>query len=156
METPLGVIQITRVVLAALVLTAVVALPHPRRERPLKGQGSIGLRLADVPTGDKGDPRALVYIVDHLAPGSVIHRRIELSNTSPSTTHIALYASAATIHEGAFLGAEGHTPNELSTCTSVHPNAVGLRAGGRVIAVQSDPAAGTTFIVSLPFGEGES
>jgi hypothetical protein len=108
------------------------------------------LRLVDVPAGDKGDPRAQVYIVDHLAPGSVIHRRIELSNTSSSPAHIVLYPSAAKIHKGEFQGAEGHTPNDLSTWTSVDPDAVDLPAGGRMmatvtIAIPSDAAPGEQY-----------
>ena len=85
--------------------------------------GSIGLRLLDVPVTAANDPRAQIYIVDHLAPGTVIHRRIEVSNTTRSTAHVVLYAAAATIENGSFLGAAGHTPNDLSTWTSVDPAA---------------------------------
>ncbi|MBK5228346.1 MAG: hypothetical protein JJE05_07555 [Actinobacteria bacterium] len=58
--------------------------------------GSIGLRLLDAPATEQGDPRAQVYIVDHLAPGSVIHRRIEVSNTATSTAHVVLYRERLT------------------------------------------------------------
>jgi len=44
--------------------------------------GGIGLRLVDVPVSASDDPRAQLYIVEHLAPGTVIERRIEVSNTS--------------------------------------------------------------------------
>jgi hypothetical protein len=53
--------------------------------------------------------------VDHLYPGTVIHRQIEVSNTTASTQHIVMYAAAATIGNGLFVGAAGHTPNGLST-----------------------------------------
>src|SRR5664280_2524137 len=52
---------------------------------------SIGIRLVDAPASAKDDPRARVYIVDHLAPGTVIHRRIEVSNTTAGSVHVALY-----------------------------------------------------------------
>jgi hypothetical protein len=44
--------------------------------------GSVGIRLVDIPTSAAGDPRARLYIVDRLARGAVIHRRIAISVTS--------------------------------------------------------------------------
>lgn len=57
--------------------------------------GSVGLRLTEVPASARDDPRAQLYIVDHLAPGTVIHRQIEVSNTTASSQRVALYAAAA-------------------------------------------------------------
>jgi hypothetical protein len=98
-------------------------------------RGSLGVQLLDVPTTAIRDPRARLYIVDHLAPGTVIHRRIQVSNSTASTTNVAIYPAAATIAKGTFLGATGHTKNELSTWTSVRPGAPGIRAGARRTAV---------------------
>jgi hypothetical protein len=91
-----------------------------------------------------------VYIVDHLAPGTTIHRHIEVSNTSPSTAHVVLYPSAATITKGSFLGAAGRTPNELSTWTSVSPRSADVAANGVLtakvtIAVPPDAAPGEQY-----------
>jgi hypothetical protein len=112
--------------------------------------GGIELRLVDVPVIARNDPRARIYIVDHLAPGTVIHRRIELTNTTISTAHVVLYPAAATVAHGAFLGAAGHTANDLSTWTSVRPGASAVPAGGRLmatvtIAVPPDAAAGEQY-----------
>jgi hypothetical protein len=112
--------------------------------------GSLGLRLVDVPATARDDPRARMYIVDALRPGTVIHRRIEVSSTTDSTAYVALYAAAATIAEGSFAGAAGRTPNELSTWTSVRPGGTDLRAGGRAtatvtIAVPRDAAPGERY-----------
>jgi hypothetical protein len=96
--------------------------------------GSIGLRLIDVPVDTQSDPRAQVYIVDHLAPGTVIHRRIEVTNSTNAVAHVALYSAAATIANGSFLGAAGRTPNELSTWTTISPNVSDIPAGGNVTA----------------------
>ena len=93
------------------------------------------MRLVDVPTGLRNDPRARVYIVDHLAPGTVIHRRIEVSNTSASTVHVALYAAAATVANGSFLGAAGKTRDDLSTWTSISPRTSDVAAHKRVMAI---------------------
>lgn len=135
---------LTRCLLASLALTAMIAAPADA------SAGSIGLRLLDIPATGQGDPRAQVYIVDHLAPGAVIHRRIEVSNTATSTAHVVLYPAAATIADGLFLGAAGRTPNNLSTWTSVRPGAADIPAGGHMtatvtISVPRDAAPGEQY-----------
>ena len=99
--------------------------------------GSIGIRLVDSPVSAGRDPRARIYIVDHLAPGTVIRRRIEVSNTTTSTAHVVVYAAAATIVKGSFLGSAGRTPNDLSTWTSIAPRSVDLAADAKKIATVS-------------------
>ena len=114
--------------------------------------GSIGLRLVDIPVNTHGDDRALLYIVDHLAPGTVIHRRIEVSNTTGSSERVELYAAAASVDQGAFLVTDAHTPNELSTWTSLDRNAANVDAGEQSlatvrIAVPDDAAPGERYAV---------
>jgi hypothetical protein len=124
--------------LAGLALSVVVAVPVAAGATTATGpepEGSIGLRLVDVPEGAGDDPRARIYIVDHLAPGAVIHRRVEVSNTTDSTVHVVLYAAAATLENGSFLGSAGHTANELSTWTSVAPGSIDVPANGKELAV---------------------
>jgi hypothetical protein len=101
------------------VLLATAAFAIPGTANAASSPDSIGVRLVDIPADAVDDPRARIYIVDHLAPGTVIQRRIEVVNSSDSTTEIALYASAAEIVAGAFLGASGHTANDLSSWTSL-------------------------------------
>jgi hypothetical protein len=80
--------------------------------------GSIGLRLLDAPITQREDPRARIYVVDHLAPGTVIHRRVEVSNTSASTAGVVLYSAAASIAKGSFLGRPDTPP---TSCPPGHP-----------------------------------
>ena len=113
-------------------------------------KGSLGVQLLDVPTSARLDPRARLYIVDHVAPGTVIRRRIQVSNSTASATGVVIYPAAATIAKGTFVGAAGHTKNELSTWTSVRPDAPRIRAGARQtvavkIAVPSDAAPGERY-----------
>ena len=150
------VIRLTNCVVAALALTAVVAAPTSAfaagstpvpRAAPA---GNIGLRLVDVPVASNNDPRARIYVVDHVAPGTVVNRGIEIANTTSTTAHVVVYPAAATIANGSFLGAAGHTPNELSTWTSVRPDAPDVPAGGRVtaivtITVPADAAPGEQY-----------
>jgi hypothetical protein len=91
--------------------------------------GSIGVRLVDGSATPSSDPRARLYIVDHLAPGAVVQRQIEVSNSTTATAHVLLYSAAATIADGSFLGSAGHTQNDLSTWTTVEPGTVDIPAG---------------------------
>ncbi len=94
----------------------------------------MGVQLLEVPLSAYSDPRARLYIIDHLHPGTTIHRRIEISNTTASTLHIVMYPAAAVITRGAFVGAAAHTPNELSTWTSVLPGSSDVPPSGHAIA----------------------
>ena len=101
---------------------------------PAAGAGSIGLSLLD-DTGTAGaDPRARVYIVDHVGLGGVVHRRVDVANSTAGTAHIALYSAAAAIERGTFVGAPGRTSNDVSSWTSVLPSAMDLPAGGHAVA----------------------
>jgi hypothetical protein len=122
----------------------------PEHRAPIVG--SIGLRLVDVPAIARDDPRAQLYIVDHLPPGTTIQRRIEVSNTTASDTRVVLYASAATIGRGGFIGAAGRTPNDLSSWTAVRPGTADVPANSSVttdvtISVPRDAARGEQYAV---------
>jgi hypothetical protein len=143
---------------AAVVLCGLLAAPTPSVAAvsatagiaSATGQGSIGLRLVDVPVTAGGDPRARLYVVDHLAPSAVIHRRIQVSNTSRADTRIVLYAAGATIAHGQFEGSAGHAQDELSTWTSITPGSAIVRAGAQLtatvtVAVPRDAAPGEQY-----------
>lgn len=123
----------SRLALTALALVAVWVATPAAAGTP-GSPGGIGLRLVEAPVLAKDDPRARIYIVDHLAPGTVIERRVEVSNSTSAKQQITLYSSAATIQDGVFVGAEGNTANEVSRWTSVTPGAVALGAGEKRIA----------------------
>src|SRR5205085_7846534 len=91
--------------------------------------GSIGVRLVDGNSTHSSDPRARLYIGDHLTPGAVVEREIEVANSTTTAAHVLLYSAAATIADGSFLGSAGHTQNDLSTWTTVEPGAVDIPAG---------------------------
>ena len=71
------------------------------------------------------------YVVDALKPGTTIHRRMEVSNTTTSLQHVTVYAAAAAITRGSFVGAAAHTANVLTDQVGNGPwNAtVTLRSG---------------------------
>lgn len=137
-------------VLSALCLTLVGTAAQAADPPPSGPAGSIGLRLVDAPVEARDDPRARVYIVDHLAPGEVINRRIEVSNGTTSAAKVALYPAAASIVDGAFLGASGRTANDLSSWTTVTPSSPEISPSGAVmatvtIAVPPDAAPGEQY-----------
>ena len=139
-------------VLAALTLAAVAQVPvAAAASSPAgAGPGGVGIRLLEVPADAGGDPRAQLYIVDHVAPGSVLSRRLEVSNTSQALLSVSLYAAGATVDGGHFVGADGRTANDLSTWSSVLPPSVDLPPGTRAsavvtISVPKDAAPGERY-----------
>ena len=125
---------------AALALSALAAVPARAADVPADqaprapAANGLGLQLLDAPVGARDDPRARLYIVDHVAPGTVARRRIKITNTTTSAIEVALYPAAATIRRGAFLGAAGHARNALSTWTSVGPRTTEVPANGATTA----------------------
>jgi hypothetical protein len=123
---------------------------------------SVGFRLVDAPTDRAQDPRARIYIVDHLAPGTIIHRRVEVSNGTAQPVHVRLYAGDATLEQGEFKAPGGPGSSDLAGWTSVSPPAVDVAAQGAVqatvtIAVPSSASSGERYGVvwaELPPSQG--
>jgi len=110
----------------------------------------VGIRIVDVPTARTDDPRARQYIVDHLAPGTTITRRVEVSNDTTKPQVVQLYAAAATITAGNIQFADGRTANDLTSWTTVDPPTVNPAAGAKVqatvtIAVPADASPGERY-----------
>jgi hypothetical protein len=121
----------------------------PSPQDPAAGR-AISIKLLDVPESRRADPRAHTYIVDHVAPGSTIERRVEITNKSSTPMHVNVYAAAASIAKGEFTFAPEHTPNELTGWTSLDTTGLDLAASetARVrttIQVPGDAAAGERY-----------
>ncbi|MDQ1723171.1 MAG: hypothetical protein QOG52_199 [Frankiaceae bacterium] len=118
-----------------------------------------------MPTVAAGDPRARLYIVDELAPGAAIQRRLEITNASRNDVHVEIFAAAAAIVDGSFVGADGRTANDLSSWTTASPAARDIPANGRAqatvsLAVPEDAPLGEQYAIvwvevrSAPAGGG--
>lgn len=112
----------------------------------------LGIRLVDAPVATRDDPRARVYIIDHVNPGTTIERRIEVSNGTGQPTDVAVYAAAAAISRGSFVGLEGRTPNDLSSWTTISRPRLRLADGVKrmvdvTIDVPSDAPPGEQYAV---------
>ena len=131
--------------------TARSAIPRSASD-PATGPGNVGVRLLDVPADAVNNPRAREYIVDALAPGTTIHRRMEVSNTTTSTQHVAVYAAAAVITGGSFVGAAARTANDLSTWTTMSQPSLDVPAGATAVdtitvAIPSTASPGERYAV---------
>ena len=111
----------------AVLAAATGALARPAQAAAVPGPGSsFGIRLVDVPSAEADNPRALRYIIDHLGPGTTIHRRILVENLGPRAARIAVYPDAATISGGSFIGDAGETRSDLTTWITTNRHAVVL------------------------------
>ncbi len=97
----------------------------------------IGIRLLDVPTANADDPRAQIYVVDHVAPGTTIERRFQVSNGDAEPFTASVYPVAATIEANRFLPADGRQTNDLASWISVDRPEVELGANDREIVTMT-------------------
>lgn len=97
-------------------------------------KGSVGVRLLDAPVDRADDPRAKLYIVDFLAPGATISRRIEVSNGTDAEQLIKLYPGVAKLDQGNFIALPKKKTSDLVTWTTVDPTEVTIPAGESAIA----------------------
>ena len=135
---------------AAALAAAASTLASPAKAAAGPGPGSFGTRLADVPSAEAGNPRALRYIIDHLHPGTTIRRRILVANLGPRTARMTVYPDAATISGGSFTGDAGETRSDLTTwiTTNQHTVVLGPHATTMVtvfIHVPRDASSGERY-----------
>jgi hypothetical protein len=107
-------------------------------------QQGVGIRLLEIPTRRTDDPRAHLYVLDHLRPGATLTRRIQLSNHTRTPVRLGLYAAGADVHHGQFRFLDGRRQNELAHWTSVQPSQLQLQAGATAsatVTINVPPAA---------------
>jgi len=114
--------------------------------------GSVGIRLLDIPADAANDPRARLYIVDSLLPGTTISRRIEVSNTTAGTLRVDAFAAAATIENGSFVGEAGRKANALSSWTTLSQGTLQVKSHSAnvdtvTIAIPTDAAPGEKYAI---------
>ncbi|MEX2288741.1 MAG: peptidase [Mycobacteriales bacterium] len=103
----------------------------------------LGIRLLDAPGDRRDDPRAQVYIVDHVQPKASLSRRVEVVNGTASAGQVALYPAAAEIAEGSFGVRPGRGENDLTGWMRVTPATLDLAPGQKGVAtVEIDVPAG--------------
>jgi hypothetical protein len=123
--------MLCRLIALSVVLGMIVpaTLAAARSQQPMTGSGSIGIRIVDVPAAAHNDPLALSYIVNPMRPGTSVRRRLEISNGTGSTASVAVYPAAASLTQGGFAFAAGHTRNDLASWTSLNRAVMRLAPG---------------------------
>ena len=122
--------------LLAVLVSVIVSTgsAEPDRATAQTAGPTVGIRIVDAPTSRVDDPRARLYIVDHLAPGTRISRRVEVSNDTTATQPVQLYAAAASVDGGEFRFGEGRATNDLVSWTTIDPTSMSLAAGAKGLA----------------------
>ena len=131
------------------VAPATAAGPDTTAPAPTQPDG-IGIRLLDIPASVQNDPRARTYIVDRLAPGTEINRRVRVENNTRTPQTIRIYPGAAHINNGAFIGDDASVKNDLTTWTRLAQPQVDLAPGGHAevmasIEVPADASEGEQY-----------
>jgi hypothetical protein len=140
---------VRRVLITGMSLTAFLVAPH---SQAVTADTGLGIRIVDAPVSRQDDPRARVYIVDNVAPGTTISRRLEVSNDNAQAQHVQLYPDAAVIADGVFSPAPQRTVSELTTWTSVEPSQLDLAPKAKAlvrvsIVVPKDASPGERYAV---------
>ncbi|GGM03575.1 MULTISPECIES: hypothetical protein [Micromonospora] len=111
-RTPL----VSLVVLLFLAVTGVPVAAEGDRDtgdKQGKSDGSIGIQLLEASADRHDDPRAKVYIVDHMKPGTEMTRRFAVTNTSPRPQRITMSVGTAEIRDNKFVPSTDPQVNEL-------------------------------------------
>ena len=91
---------------------------------PAAPHDSFGIRLVAVAADFSSS-----YIVERVAPGATVLRRVEITNNTSTFREIAVYPAAADLRQGRFAFGPGRRRNELSRWTSVGATVLGLPPG---------------------------
>ena len=122
------------------------------------GAHGVGIRLLDASVERRDDPRAHIYIDDHLRPGMSITRHVQVSDFTKKPVRLRMYAVASSIDNAGWQVAGGDASNELTSWMRVTPAVVDLQPGRSAsVTVQIDvPATASkgeryaTVVAELP------
>ncbi|MDP9072182.1 MAG: peptidase [Actinomycetota bacterium] len=137
--------------LTALAVAGIAMIPAGGASaQTAQGREVVGIRLLDAPASRRDDPRARLYVVDHVRPGTTVRRRLEVSNDTRRRQQVELYAAGADVGGNTFSGFDGRASNELSEWMTVRPALVDLGPGARAvvtatIAVPPDATGGERY-----------
>jgi hypothetical protein len=114
----------------------------------------LGAKLLEGPADNIDDPRAHEYIIDHVAPGATISRKVGFSNGDATPIDLSFYAAAADIADGAFTVGPDRASNDLTSWTSFSPAVATVQPGDTVavtvtITVPVDASPGERYAAAL-------
>jgi hypothetical protein len=114
--------------------------------------GGIGVRLLPDMAAPSANPLTLSYIVEQIAPGSRVHRDVEISNTTNARADVVVYPAAANYVHNKFSFAPGRTKDSLARWTRVARSVIQLAPGATAvdavtIAVPKSASRGERYAV---------
>ena len=117
-----------------IALFGVLSTPHAVAEpidEPTQPQlPGLGIRLLQIPEALQDDPRARIYIIDNVAPGTTITRAIEVQNRTGRDQPVDVYPGAAFIEEEGGFGVEdGAAVNDLTSWMKTDLNKIDMTDG---------------------------
>lgn len=136
---------------ASLLLAGLVLLgAAPAHAETDADRGVVGIRLLDAPSDRADEPRAHRNIVDHLSPGDVIERRVEVRNGTNAEITVPVYVGGAELDGTQFGAFDGRDRGDLARWGEVESSEVTLAAGDTAsptvrIAVPDDAPPGERY-----------
>lgn len=129
----------------ALALGSRESAPAVEAAAPAPKPSGLGIRLLDIPAATQDDPRARAYIVDRLAPGAEISRRLRVENNTGSPQTVRLYPGTARITDATFTVDNANVTSDLTRWAAVDRQEMQLAAGesADVLATITVPADAT-------------
>ena len=97
--------------------------------------GSLGIRIAQIPSAVQSNPKSGIYIVSHLSPSTSVSQRIEVTNSSASPMNVSIYPGAATNSGENFVALPDGVTNELTSWTRISPASGVIPAHGHIEAI---------------------
>jgi hypothetical protein len=136
--------------LAAAIVPAGTALAGQHQTGSVGGR--IGIRLIAAPSAASAALLGQSYIVGRLAPGTKVTREIEITNGTPSTANVSVYAAGAAQQRSIFSLAPGRSRNELSSWTSVSHSVLHMASSTKsvetvTITVPREASSGERYAV---------
>lgn len=110
----------------ALVAPASRVSAQTTTSQPHRDTG-LGIQLLEAPVSERDDPRARVYVIDHVQAGASFTRKLGITNDTPNAMHTELYVAAAAIDGGTFIVGSRTDKGELPTWGSIDPKAADLK-----------------------------
>jgi hypothetical protein len=104
-----------------LAVTALTLAALPALGSGAASSGGLSIRLVDAPTSLRDDPRARLYVIDHVSPGQTISRHVAVTDSTRSRLSASLYVGGATIQGGSFTPTDKGTPSDLGSWSTVTP-----------------------------------
>lgn len=139
-----------RRLLLALLLTTGATAPVVAASAQERETRKLGVRVLEVPSHQADDPRAQRYLVDRVAPGAIVRRRIEVRNDGTERLTARLYAGGAVISGTTFSPAPDEAETDIARWTKLDRSRVELPPGAAVpvvvtIDVPTDATGGERY-----------